>query len=71
MSDESENEQSYENLLLGDHIPALNPDEIGTCVICLKDVRFVDDYVTNIIFTKSGSSGKTHTEHYHLACWKK
>lgn len=68
---EEDNEQSYENLLLGVHAPALEPDEIGICVTCLKDVKFVDDYVTNIIFTKLGSSGKTHTEHYHLKCWKK
>ena len=67
---EEENEQIYEQLLLGTHVPALVPDEIGVCVICTKDITYVDDYVTNIIFIKRGNSGSTHTEHYHLKCWK-
>lgn len=68
---EEENEQIYDKLLLGDHIPALIPGEIGVCVVCTQDITHVDDYVTNIIFTKLGNSGNTHTEHYHLRCWKK
>ena len=68
---DSENEQAYHDLLLGDHAMSLSPNEIGVCVKCLNDIKHVDDYVTNIIFTKSGNSAKTHTEYYHLKCWKK
>lgn len=67
---EEENEQIYHKLLLGEHVPALTPDEIGVCVRCSENITYLDDYVTNIIFIKTGNSGSTHTEHYHKSCWK-
>lgn len=69
--DEIENEQVYKKQLLGDHIQALQKNELGACVKCLKDVKPDDDYVNLFIFKKIGVSGSNHTEFYHLRCWSR
>ena len=50
--DEIQNEQVYEDQLLGHHIQALTKDELGVCVECSGDVKPNDDYVNLVIFKK-------------------